>query len=140
MVLHLPSSPLREARPVHHTRLAGHSHLSAAHSWNDGTCKGGRKTIGERLRSPFYSKTHYEHSLVNRNTYACTRLRLTTRPVQFTTWHVMSVLYRSLESFDITWPRVSLMLVRDSKSQCTCDLPLRVTCYTCLNLYTRPLP
>jgi len=72
--------------------------------------------------------------LVNR-THTCTRPRRITWPVQFTTWHVSSVLDSSLESFNITWPCFGLMLVRDSMTQCTGDFPLTVICYTYIYMY-----
>jgi len=119
-----PSSLLREAISVIYTSPAGHSHMNVLPGRDGASQREVETTSARASRSaPFTPKTHYETSLVNR-TYACARPRLTSRPVQFTTG-------TSRLFFIGPWsPSTShgLMLVRDSMSRCTSDLPLKVTC------------
>jgi len=125
----LPASLLREAVPVLNTSLAGHSHLWALPSGNRVRRCGVSKTNQASAAGPIFAQNkHYENSLVN-PTYA--GVVLYTWTLQCTTGHVRLF---SIVSLSITSLH-GLMLVRDSKSRCTSDTTLTVTCYTLIPAY-----
>jgi len=132
----LPSSLLREAVPGLYTShgLAGHWHLSALPGRNRARRCGISKTTWQALLARIYSKQTLW------KLFSPPHLRrlwviLYTWTLQFTTGHVRPFSIVSLSTTSLH----GLMLVRDSKSRCTSDSTLTVTCYK-NNFSHRALP
>ena len=125
------SSLLHEAVPVLYASLAGHSHLSALPSRNGARCCGVSKTTELAVLARIYSKQTL-WKLFSQPRLRRLRVVLYAWTLQFTTGHVRLFSIVSLSTTSLH----GLMLVRDSKSRCTSDSTLTITCY----ILTLPSP